>query len=220
MAQGLRWPHFTPLPAAPRASALLEVSVARLRPTQMCVGLAEVRHRIQDFKDESLKERHAYLKRKPVPLVRNGAGHLWMVDRHHRLRALLQVDPEATALGYVVLEVSTTDNRLTLQALQQRGWLYLYNRRGQGPWPPDHLPQHLGKLQDDPYRSLVWRLKREGYIAAAPLVPFHEFRWGAWLRRCSLPAFHSLYLEPALATARHLVCSPAASVLAGWQGRR
>ena len=216
----LQLPDFTPLPPLPRASALLEVPVARLQPTQMCVGLAEVRHRIQNFKGETLKERRAYLERKPVPLVRNGAGRLWMVDRHHRLRALLQVDPEATAFGYVVLEVPTTDHRLTLQALQQRGWLYLYNRRGQGPWPLDHLPQHLGNLQDDAYRSLVWRLKRERRIAAAPLVPFHEFRWGAWLRRCSLPAFHSLYLEPAMATARHVVCSPAASVLAGWQGHR
>ena len=121
----LQLPDFTPLPAPPRTSALPEVPVARLRPTRMCVGLAEVRHRIQDFKDEPLKERRACLKRKPVPLVRNGAGHLWMVDRHHRLRALLQVDPEATAFDYVVLEMPTTDNRLTLQALQQRGWLYL-----------------------------------------------------------------------------------------------
>ena len=215
----LRLPESAPLPSPSRAAALLEVPVARLRPTQMCVGLAEVRQRVREFKDESLKERRAYLKRKPVPLVRNGAGHLWMVDRHHRLRALLQMDPEATAFGYVVLEVAATENRLTLQTLRQRGWLYLYNRRGHGPFPPEHLPQQVSTLQDDAYRSLVWRLKREGYIAAAPLAPFHEFRWGAWLRRCSLPAFHSLYLEPALPTARRLVCSPAASVLAGWQGR-
>ncbi len=216
----LQRPGFTPLPAPPPASPLLEVPVAQLRPTQMCVGLAEVRHRIPDFTGESLKERRPYLKRKPVPLVRNGAGRLWMVDRHHRLCALLQVDPEATAFGYVVLEVATTDHRLTLQALQQRGWLYLYNRHGQGPWPPERLPHQLKSLQDDAYRSLVWRLKQEGYIAAEPLVPFHEFRWGAWLRRCSLPAFHSLYLDPALPMARQLVCSRAASVLAGWRGRR
>ncbi|KKZ13258.1 MAG: plasmid partitioning protein ParB [Candidatus Synechococcus spongiarum SP3] len=216
----LQLPDFTPLPAPPRAPALLEVPVARLRPTQMCVGLAEVQRRVQDFKGSPLKERRAYLKRKPVPLVRNGPGHLWMVDRHHRLRALLQVDPEATAFGYVVLEAPTADSGLTLRALQQRGWLYLHNRCGQGPWPPEYLPQQLSKLQDDAYRSLVWRLKQEGAIAAAPSVPFHEFRWGAWLRRCSLPAFHSLYLELALPTARHFVCSPAASVLAGWQGRR
>ena len=214
----LQLPDFITLPVPPRSSALLEVPVAQLRPTQICVGLAEVRHRIRDFMDEPLKERRAYLKRKPVPLVRNGAGHLWMVDRHHRLCALLQVDPDATAFGYVALELTTMDSNLTLQTLLQRGWLYLYNRRGQDPWPPEYLPRKLTKLQDDSYRSLVWRLKKEGYIAADPLMPFHEFRWGAWLRCCSLPAFHSLYLDPALPSARQLVCSQAASILPGWRG--
>ena len=28
----------------------------------------------------------------------------------------------------------------------------------------------------------MWKLKREKRIAAQPLIPFHEFRWGAWLR--------------------------------------
>lgn len=212
--------RFSPLPKPPRAAELLEVAVAELRPTQMCVGLAEVQHRVRDFTGEPLKQRRSYLRRKPVPLVLNGAGHLWMVDRHHRLRALLQVDGGATAFGYVVLELATRDDHLTLQELQQRGWLYLYNRRGDGPLPPEALPQQLTRLQDDAYRSLVWRLKREGYIGGAPLVPFHEFRWGAWLRGCDLPPFHSLYLAPALPAARRLVCSRAAAALEGWRGQR
>jgi hypothetical protein len=32
---------------------------------------------------------------------------------------------------------------------------------------------HLADLQDDPYRSLVWKLKKEGRIEPAPLIPFH-----------------------------------------------
>ena len=34
-------------------------------------------------------------------------------------------------------------------------------------------------LQDDPYRSLVWKLKKERAIKPQPLIPYHEFRWGA-----------------------------------------
>jgi hypothetical protein len=75
-------------------------------------------------------------------------------------------------------------------------------------------------LQDDPYRSLVWKLKKERLIDPEPLIPFHEFRWGAWLRSRSLPPFSSLALEPALPAARALVRSHAASHLAGWTGGR
>jgi hypothetical protein len=55
-------------------------------------------------------------------------------------------------------------------------------------------------------------------IDPAPLIPFHEFRWGAWLRSRPLPPFSSANLAPALAAARSLVRSRAASHLAGWKG--
>ena len=44
-----------------------------LQPTQMCVGLAEVWSRQRDFGQDSQSERLNYLRRKPVPLVRNRA---------------------------------------------------------------------------------------------------------------------------------------------------
>jgi hypothetical protein len=215
---GLRLPPFQQLPPPPRAEALLEVPIASLRPTQMCVGMAEVRSRQTDFRAESSGERRDYLGSKPVPLVRAGDGSVWMVDRHHRLRALLDLMPEAMAFGYVALNLETTDPALVLAELRQRGWLYLYNGRGLGPQSPTTLPTSLLGLEDDPYRSLVWKLKREGVIKAAPLIPFHEFRWGAWLRSRSLPPFSSLQLSPALPAARALARSEAASHLAGWQG--
>jgi len=123
--------------------------------------------------------------------VCSASGELWMVDRHHRLRALLELDPEATAFGYVVLQLPVSERTAVLEALHQRGWLYLYDGRGHGPHAPMALPRSLADTQDDPYRSLVWKLKREGVIAAAPLIPFHEFRWGAWLRSRNLPPFCS-----------------------------
>jgi len=216
----LRLPPFQPLPA-PSADAgdLLEVPLASLQPTQMCVGMAEIRSRQLDFADESPKQRRAYLRRKPTPLVRSGSGELWMVDRHHRLRALMELDPELTAFGYLALELRETDRHGVLEQLHRRGWLYLYDGRGLGPHAPSALPHQLTGTQDDPYRSLVWKLKREGVVEAAPLIPFHEFRWGAWLRSRTLPPFSSERLEPALPAARALARSRAAAHLAGWVGQ-
>jgi hypothetical protein len=214
----LRLPPYQPLPPPGADQPLLEVPISSLQPTQMCVGLAEVRSRQADFSQESSKQRLRYLAGKPVPLVRNGAGELWMVDRHHRLRALIELEPAAVAYGYVVLQLEVGNRREVLAELESRGWLYLHDGRGLGPLAAAALPPDLTGLQDDPYRSLVWKLKKEGMIAPAPLIPFHEFRWGAWLRSRSLPPFSSSRLEPALPAARALVRSQAASHLAGWKG--
>jgi len=212
----LRLPPYQTLPPPDPALPLLTVAVAELRPTQLCVGLAEVRSRQADFRQESSGERRAYLGSKPVPLARSGSGAVWMIDRHHRLRALLELAPDAVAYGYVVLEVASDDRAVVLHELHQRGWLYLHDGRGLGPLHPTALPPNLLGLQDDPYRSLV----KEGVIEAAPLIPFHEFRWGAWLRSRPLPPFSSMNLEPALPAARTFARSGAASHLAGWKGHR
>ncbi|MEB3270594.1 MAG: ParB-like protein [Synechococcus sp.] len=215
----LHIPPYQPLPAPGRDTPILQLPIARLHPTQMCVGLAEVRSRQVDFSQESREHRLRYLRSKPIPLVCNNGNEFWMVDRHHRLRGLIEIDPDAEAYGYLVLDLVGLDRRGVLEQLYQRGWLYLHDGRGLGPLAPVALPEHLLGLQDDPYRSLVWKLKKEGLIDPAPLIPFHEFRWGAWLRRRPLPPFSSSELDPALPAARTLVRSRAASHLAGWRGR-
>ena len=215
----LRLPPFQPLPApSGRGKDLLEVLIADLHPTQLCVGMAEIESRQKDFAQDDPAEQRHYLRRKPTPLVRSASGELWMLDRHHRLRALLELDPQAVAFGYVALQLEVSEHHAVLDQLHHRGWLYLYDGRGLGPLDPTALPVSLKDTQDDPYRSLVWKLKREGAIAAAPLIPFHEFRWGAWLRSRQLPPFSSQKLDPALPAARALARSRAASHLAGWIG--
>ena len=210
--------EYAPIPDHTKGFKLFEVAVADLQPTQMCVGMAEVWNRQRDFRDETPEERRRYLNRKPVPLVRNQLGHLWMVDRHHRLRALLELVPTIKTYGYVIDDLTSDTREEALQALQKKGWLYLQDGRGNGPWQAKDLPATLLGLQDDPYRSLVWKLKQEGVIKPQPLIPYHEFRWGLWLRTRPLPPFSSKHLDPALPAARRLARSSAASHLAGWKG--
>ncbi len=214
----LHLPPYRPLPPPGPREELLKIPIADLQPTQMCVGLAEVRSRQQDFSRETDDQRLRYLRGKPVPVVRGDSGAFWMVDRHHRLRGLIELQPDAMAYGYLVLDLPSAGPAEVLAELKERGWLYLYDGRGLGPLSPAALPRRLPDLQDDPYRSLVWKLKKEGMIDPAPLIPFHEFRWGAWLRRRPLPPFSSNQLTPALTAARSLVRSRAASHLAGWKG--
>ncbi|MCT0200261.1 chromosome partitioning protein ParB [Synechococcus sp. CS-1325] len=196
---------FQPLP--PPGGELIELPLSCLQPTQLCLGLAEVEARTCDFRLESPQSLRRYLRNRPVPIAVSSAGEHWMIDRHHRLRALLDVAPQTTVFCSVVLELEGASQSYCLEELNRRGWLYLIDRDGQGPYPPERLPRHLAELQDDPYRSLVWKLKQEGLIRPQPSVPFLEFHWGAWLRRQPLPPFSSRNLEPALQEARMLVRS-------------
>ena len=151
---------YQPIPEAGRQSELIEIPIASLQPTQWCIGLAEVWARQEDFAGETRQQRQDYLKGKPVPLVRSAAGEVWMVDRHHRLRALLGLDSHSTAWGYVIAELPTSDRSDVLRFLEQQGWLYLIDGRGAGPRQPMELPRTLLDLEDDPYRSLVWKRRR------------------------------------------------------------
>ena len=214
----LRLPTYQPIPAPDREAELIEVPAAQLQPTQWCVGLAEIWSRERDFAQDTRQKRLAYLRGKPVPLIRSADGAMWMLDRHHRLRGLIGIDPGATTWAYVVQELPTADKNAVLAFLQSQGWLYLYDGRGIGPRPAEQLPNSLLGLEDDPYRSLVWKLKQEGWIKPQPLIPYHEFRWAAWLRSRPLPPFSSKLLDPALAAARQLVCSAAAEHMPGWKG--
>jgi hypothetical protein len=195
-------PHELP-PAS--QTELLELPLDRLQPTQLCLGLAEVRARACDFRLESPASRRRYLRSRPVPVAVSSAGEHWMIDRHHRLRALLDVDPGVSVYCAVVLRLEGASRAHCLEELNRRGWLYLHDGEGRGPHPPERLPRRLEALGDDPYRSLVWKLKQEGLIRAQPTLPFHEFRWGAWLRQQPLPPFSSIELDPALPAARELV---------------
>ena len=220
--RGVSLPHpaYTPIPPAGASSTLFEVAIADLHPTQWSVGLAEIWSRQQDFAKETEQQHLTYLRRKPVPLVKGRSGTLWMLDRHHRLRALLEQKPTATTWGYLVEERSDASDEELLAFLQEQGWLYLIDGRGKGPHHPSELPRSLMDLDDDPYRSLIWKLKKEGLITPQPQIPYHEFRWGAWLRRRPLPPFSSRVLEPALPPARRLVGSSAAAAMPGWRAHQ
>ena len=184
-----------------------------LQPTQLCIGLAEMWNRKKEFAIQTTEQRLRYLLKKPVPLIRNKNDQFWMIDRHHRLRALIELDKDSQAYGYEVATIDSFKEMDVLNFLEQQGWLYLFDRRGTGPKSPNKLPSSLLQMEDDPYRSLVWKLKKEGYLIVQAQIPFIEFYWAAWLRTRPLPPFNSKHLEPALSVARALVTSQSKSYL-------
>ncbi len=220
MSTNLSSISYSSIPNPKTNQQLFKVKIKSLHPTQMCIGLAEVLQRKQEFTQLSDNERLSYFKNKPVPLVSNLNDELWMLDRHHRLRALIEINEELMAYGYIVSQINTEKVQDSLDYLANKGWLYLYDNRGVGPQSAQSLPISLLEMKDDPYRSLVWKLKRENLIVKNPSIPYHEYYWCTWLRRRPLPPFNSKNLAPALPVARKLICSFTASHLAGWSGAK
>ncbi len=212
--------YYRQIPKAKSTQQLFEVNLVDLHPTQMCIGYAEISARKKQFSNLDLKNRLKYLRSKPIPIIKNQNNELWILDRHHRLRALIELDKKSKAYGYLLEEIKTTEQTKVLQFLNERGWLYLHDSRGIGPHAYNLLPKTLLDMKDDPYRSLIWKLKKEGFISPEPLIPYHEFHWSRWLRTRSLPPFNSNHLYPALTIARKIVSSKAASHLPGWKGER
>ena len=152
----LRLPAYQPIPAPEQENELIEVSAAQLQPTQWCVGLAEIWSRESDFAQDTRQQRLAYLRGKPVPLIRSADDAMWMLDRHHRLRGLIGIDPGATTWAYVVQELATTDKSAVLSFLQSQGWLYLHDGRGIGPRPAERS----GSSRIVRSRAPKWRGRR------------------------------------------------------------
>ena len=63
----LHLPDYQPLPAPDPKQPLITVPIAALRPTQLCVGLAEVRSRQQDFVQETAARDSTICAANPFP---------------------------------------------------------------------------------------------------------------------------------------------------------
>ena len=86
---------------------------------------------------------------------------------------------------------------------------------GQREW--DDLPRHVGKLIDDPYRSLAGELRRSGGYAKSE-APYTEFLWADFFRgRIKRPVVEGKF-DKAIAKALVLARSPDASYLPGFAG--
>jgi hypothetical protein len=91
------------------------------------------------------------------------------------------------------------------------------------PLTPSQLPPNLESMPDDPYRSLAWRVRKEGGFCRSEMQKeFAEFVWADWFRtRPELPIDAvSASSDSLLATALTLAKSSAAEGMPGYIGMK
>jgi hypothetical protein len=199
-----------------REPMLHPVSILSLRPTQMTVGMREVKEKRQRWREHKSKKKQAELLGKHmIPVVHGPDEHYYVVDHHHLARALHD-EGVKDILVSVIGDLTMVGREAFWGVMDNKRWAYPYDAKGERRHFKD-LPKSVSDLKDDPFRSLAGELRRAGGFAK-DTTPFSEFLWADFLRRHvprkSVEAHFSKAMEKALELAK----SNDAIYLPGWCG--
>ena len=100
--------------------------------------------------------------------------------------------------------------------MESNNWLHAYDAEGKRrDW--HDLPRHVGKMVDDPYRSLAGVVRAAGGYAKTQ-APYSEFLWADFFRDRIAADKVSDHFEKALDKALKLAKGQAAGYLPGFSG--
>jgi len=199
-----------------REPILHPIPILSLRPTQMTVGMREVKEKRRRWREHGSKKKQAeLLGRHMIPVVHGPDGHRYIIDHHHLARALHDEGVE-DVLVTIVADLTMVDRDAFWLVLDSRRWVYPYDAKGTRHRYKD-IPTSVADLKNDPFRSLAGELRRAGGFSK-DTTPFSEFLWADYLRRrLSRKAVESDF-DKALEKALSLARSNEAIYLPGWCG--
>lgn len=198
-----------------REPLLQPVPIMSLRPTQMTVGMREVKEKRKRWREHDDKKRAKLLGKHQIPVVVGPDKLNYVIDHHHLARALHE-EGEKDVLVSVVADLTMVDSKAFWVVLDNHRWVYPYDADGERRSYKD-LPKDIGKLKDDPFRSLAGELRRAGGFAK-DTTPFSEFLWADFLRRRLSRKIVDKDFEKAMEKALALARSKDAVYLPGWCG--
>jgi hypothetical protein len=191
------------------------VPILSLRPTQMTVGMREVKEKRKRWREHGKKKQSELLGTHMIPVVSGPDGRYYVIDHHHLGRALHD-EGIKEVLVTVVGDLRMVEREAFWGVMDNKRWVYPYDAKGARRAFRD-LPKSVVDLKDDPFRSLAGELRRMGGFAK-DTTPFSEFLWADFLRRKltrkAVDANFDKALEKALAAAK----SKDAIYLPGWCG--
>jgi hypothetical protein len=191
------------------------VKVQDLRPTQMTVGMREVAEKRKRWREHKEKKKGEFLGNHLVPVILGPKDRHYVIDHHHLARALLDEGQDQVAIA-VVADLHALDRDAFWVVLDNRGWCHPYDVDGVRRTFAD-IPNSIGDLRDDPFRSLAGELRRLGGYSKET-VPFSEFLWADFLRRRIKRKAVEKEFEASLEKALRFAKGQEASYLPGWCG--
>jgi hypothetical protein len=191
------------------------VPILKLRPTQMTVGMREVKEKRKRFREQKGKKQSELLGKRMIPVVVGPDLRFYVVDHHHLARALHEEGIE-DILVTVIGDLRMVERDAFWGVMDNKRWVYPYDAKGERRHFKD-LPKTITELKDDPFRSLAGELRRAGGFAK-DTTPFSEFLWADFLRRLLPRKTVEDNFAKAMEKALELAKSENAIYLPGWCG--
>ncbi|MGZ3723640.1 MAG: ParB-like protein [Bdellovibrionales bacterium] len=190
-------------------------AILNFRPTQFVLGMKEIESKVEKMKGYNSKQMAAYCAEHVVPVVLGPNKQTYAIDHHHFLRACWEVEVEDYEIK-VIKDLSDLSEIDFWNLMIKNDWVYLHDQFGLGPHSPLALPADIRCMADDPYRSLAWALRDQGFIKKID-TPFFEFQWAAFLRHNLEFKLHSKSnFDQFIKVAKDLAKSKSASHLPGY----
>ena len=199
-----------------REPILQPVPILSLHPTQMTVGMREVKEKRKRWREHKSKKKQAELRgQHMIPVVLGPDRRHYVVDHHHLARALHE-EGVKDVLVTIIGDLSMVEPAAFWGVLDNKRWVYPYDAKGERR-PFSDVPKTVDELKDDPFRSLAGELRRVGGYAK-DTTPFSEFLWADFLRRKMSRKSVETNFEKAIEKALALAKGKEAVYLPGWCG--
>ncbi len=200
---------------SPREPFVKPIPLAELRPTQITVGMREVREKRKRWQESQSRKGAEFLGKHMMPVILGPKDRHYVIDHHHLGRALID-DGVDHVLVTVVADLRKLEKEAFWIFLDNRGWMHPYDAAGQRRSYQD-IPKSLTDLVDDPFRSLAGELRQAGGYAK-DTTPFSEFLWADFLRRRIKRKLIEEDFPQALEKALEFAKGEATDFLPGWCG--
>ena len=192
------------------------IPILSLRPTQMTVGMREVKEKRRRWRQYGSKQKQEeVLGKHMIPVVQGPDSRYYVVDHHHLARALHD-EGVKNILVTVIGDLTMVSKDAFWGVMDNKRWVYPYDAKGERRHFKD-LPKLISELKDDPFRSLAGELRRAGGFAK-DTTPFSEFLWADFLRRQMPRKAVEQDFGKAVEKALELAKSGQAVYLPGWSG--
>jgi len=201
-----------------------EVRIKDLRFTQFVVGEKEVEFRVETIEEEEQAGTlDDYLWERRGEAVIGPGQTLFLIDGHHLLRALRESGRKwfwvDVVKNYEDLSWKAFWAKMKGGARGKKPMVYLRDGKNR-PKSVSKLPRDILDLEDDPYRSLAWMVRKSGGYDDID-EPFQEFQWARFFRRhIRFDPDDSEGWARALRQAMRMAASRKTEDLHGWHGER
>ncbi|HXO00599.1 MAG TPA: ParB-like protein [Stellaceae bacterium] len=187
-----------------------------LRPTQITVGMREVKEKRRRWRKEHGVKAGEFLGSHMIPVVLGPKERRYVTDHHHLALALRDEGVKEVATT-IILDLSHLELAAFWVVLDNRGLMHPFNQYGERRNYRD-IPHSIDELIDDPYRSLAGELRWVGGYAK-DTSPFSEFQWADFLRPKIERKEVERHFKRALDRALELAKGKPANYLPGWCGK-